>query len=120
VPFALRHLLRFQFAPRIRDLYDMKLCVPGSVKDYSALTPMIGDTYSEKHIRRNWDEVLRLATSIRQGTVTASLMLRKRGSYPPGRMALLSPCAKLVASSVPCSSWTGCKTSNCAAACTLG
>ena len=43
---------------------------------------MIGDTYSEKHIRRSWDEVLRLATSIRQGTVTASLMLRKLGSHP--------------------------------------
>jgi TnpA family transposase len=27
-------------------------------------------------------EILRLATSIKQGTVTASLMLRKLGSYP--------------------------------------
>ncbi|OJA78519.1 hypothetical protein BGV71_17260 [Burkholderia ubonensis] len=73
---------RFRFAPRIRDLDDMKLYVPGSVKDYPALSSMIGDTYNKQHIRRNWDEVLRLATSIRQGTVTASLMLRKLGSYP--------------------------------------
>ncbi|WP_232461084.1 Tn3 family transposase [Burkholderia ubonensis] len=80
--FALMHLLGFRFAPRIRDLDDMKLYVPGSVKDYPALASMIGDPYKEKHIRRNWDEVLRLATSIRQGTVTASLMLRKLGSYP--------------------------------------
>ncbi|WP_434034883.1 Tn3 family transposase [Cupriavidus sp. a3] len=43
---------------------------------------MIGSTYKEKLIRSHWDEVLRLATSIRQGTVTASLMLRKLGSYP--------------------------------------
>jgi TnpA family transposase len=35
-----------------------------------------------KHVRAHWDEVLRLASSIRQGTVTASLMLRKLGSYP--------------------------------------
>ena len=28
-----------------------------------------------KHIRAHWDEILRLATSIKQGTVTASLML---------------------------------------------
>jgi TnpA family transposase len=35
-----------------------------------------------KHIRTHWDEILRLATSIQQGTVTASLMLRKLGSYP--------------------------------------
>ncbi|CAM3215028.1 hypothetical protein BZK31_21355 [Pseudomonas floridensis] len=30
----------------------------------------------------NRDEILRLSTSIKQGTVTASLMLRKLGSYP--------------------------------------
>jgi hypothetical protein len=29
-----------------------------------------------------WNEILRLATSIKQGTVTASLMPRKLGSYP--------------------------------------
>lgn len=62
---------------------------PGSVNDYAALTPMIGDTYSEKHIRRNCDEVLRFATSIRQGTVTAWLILRKLGSYPRRRLARL-------------------------------
>jgi len=35
-----------------------------------------------KHIRAHWDEILRLAASIKQGTVTASLMLRKLSSYP--------------------------------------
>ena len=35
-----------------------------------------------KYIRAHWDEILRLAASIKQGTVTASLMLRKLGSYP--------------------------------------
>src|SRR6185437_4581707 len=35
-----------------------------------------------KQITSHWDEILRLATSIRQGTVTASLMLRKLGAYP--------------------------------------
>ena len=33
-------------------------------------------------IRTPWDDIFRLATSINQGTVTASLMLRKLGSYP--------------------------------------
>ncbi|KWZ58309.1 hypothetical protein WK57_17415 [Burkholderia ubonensis] len=80
--FTLMHLLGFRFAPRIRDLDDMKLYVPGSGKDYPALAAMIGDTYNKQHIQRSWDEVLRPATSIRQGTVTASLMLRKLGSYP--------------------------------------
>ncbi|KRP72580.1 hypothetical protein AYJ70_27450 [Pseudomonas monteilii] len=43
---------------------------------------MIGGTLNIKHIRAHWDEILRLATSIKLGTVTASLVLRKLGSYP--------------------------------------
>lgn len=43
---------------------------------------MIGGTLNTKQIRTQWDEVLRLTTSIQQGTVTASLMLRELGSYP--------------------------------------
>jgi TnpA family transposase len=80
--FALMHLLGFRFAPRIRDLADRRLYIDGSVNRYPTLAPLIGGTVHLKHIRAQWDEVLRLATSIRQGTVTASLMLRKLGSYP--------------------------------------
>jgi TnpA family transposase len=35
-----------------------------------------------KRIREHWDEIMRLATSIKHGTVTASLMLSKLGNYP--------------------------------------
>jgi len=83
--FALMHLLGFRFAPRIRDLADKRLFLPDktvSTTDYPALAPLIGGTINRKHIRSHWEEILRLAASIRQGTVTASLMLRKLGSYP--------------------------------------
>jgi TnpA family transposase len=80
--FALMHLLGFRFAPRIRDLADKRLFVPGKPGDYPALSALIGGKVNAKAIRAHWDEILRLATSIRQGTVTASLMLRKLGSYP--------------------------------------
>ena len=80
--FALMHLLGFRFAPRIRDLKDTKLYVPKNEQDYPALNTMIGGTLNIKHVRAHWDEILRLAASIKQGTVTASLMLRKLGSYP--------------------------------------
>ena len=79
--FALMHLLGFRFAPRIRDLKDTKLYVPKSGQDYPALNTMIGGTLNIRHVRAHWDEILRLAASIKQGTVTASLMLRKLGSY---------------------------------------
>ncbi len=80
--FALMHLLGFRFAPRIRDLKDTKLYVPKSGQDYPALNTMIGGTLNIRHVRAHWDEILRLSASIKQGTVTASLMLRKLGSYP--------------------------------------
>ena len=76
------HMLGFRFAPRIRDLGDTKLYIPKSDIDYAALKPMIGGTLNIKQIRTHWDDILRLAASIKQGTVTASLMLRKLGSYP--------------------------------------
>ncbi|MDL1865613.1 Tn3 family transposase [Betaproteobacteria bacterium PRO5] len=80
--FALMRLLGFHFAPRIRDLGDTKLYIPKGNVVYEALKPMIGGTLNIKHVKVHWDEILRLATSIKQGTVTASLMLRKLGSYP--------------------------------------
>ncbi len=80
--FALMHLLGFRFAPRLRDLGETRLYVPKQSPPCTALKPMIGGTLQIKSIREHWDEILRLATSIKQGTVTASLMLRKLGSYP--------------------------------------
>ena len=81
--FALMHLLGFRFAPRIRDLGDTKLYIPKGEIIYDTIKPLISsDKLNIKAIRTHWDEILRLATSIKQGTVTASLMLRKLGSYP--------------------------------------
>ena len=80
--FALCHLLGFRFAPRIRDLADKRLAVIERPSRYPALEGLIGSTLNTKQITTHWDEILRLATSIRQGTVTASLMLRKLGTYP--------------------------------------
>ncbi len=83
--FALMHLLGFRFAPRIRDLGDTKLYIPKGDAAYDALKPMIGGTLNIKHVRAHWDEILRLATSIKQGTVTASLMPKARQLPTPER-----------------------------------
>jgi TnpA family transposase len=73
--FALMHLLGFRFAPRIRDLADKRLYIYGDAKQYPTLAGLIGGNVNVKHIRAHWDEILRLAASIKQGTVTASAML---------------------------------------------
>ena len=81
--FALTHLLGFRFAPRIRDLNDKRLFVPTSaLNNLPALSSMIGQKLNIKLIEDYWDDILRLASSINQGSVTASLILRKLGSYP--------------------------------------
>ena len=80
--FGLCHLLGFRFAPRIRDLADKRLYVPGKAAQWPALAPLIGGPIKTKLIEQQLAEVLRLAESIQQGTVTASLILRKLGSYP--------------------------------------
>lgn len=79
--FALTHLLGFRFAPRIRDLAETRLYIPRS-RSYPNLDPLIGGTINTALIRSHWPEILRLAASIKTGTVSASLMLRKLGAYP--------------------------------------
>lgn len=80
--FGLMHFLGFRFASRIRDLGETKLYLPNGEFDYAILAALIGGKINSKQIRSHWEEILRLVTSIKHGTVTASLMLRKLGSYP--------------------------------------
>ena len=87
--FAMCHLLGFRFAPRMRDLPDKKLYTFEPSPPNSAIAPLLGDKINVKLIEESWDEILRLASSIRTGTVTASLMLKKLASYPrQNRLAL--------------------------------
>ena len=79
--FALCDLLGFRFAPRIRDLGDSRLFIAKRDDPGVVLEPLIGGRLNERLIATHWDDILRLAASIRSGTTTASLMLSKLGSY---------------------------------------
>jgi TnpA family transposase len=80
--FGLCHLLGFRFAPRIRDLKDRRLYLFSGDDAPAALRPLIGGTIDQEHLTARWQELLRMATSIRMGTVTASAMLRRLAAYP--------------------------------------
>ncbi|MEO8283508.1 MAG: Tn3 family transposase [Pseudarthrobacter sp.] len=80
--FALMHLLGYRFAPRIRNIGDTRLYTPTNDSELSTLAPLIGGSINTTTIALHWDEILRLAASIKTGTVTASLMMRKLGAYP--------------------------------------
>ena len=80
--FSTCHMLGFRFAPRLRDLGDRKLYTIEKMSSYPDLNLLIGGAVNVKQITDHWDELLRLTASLRLGTVTASLMLRKLASYP--------------------------------------
>lgn len=80
--FALFHLFGYRFAPRIRDLADRKLFVIDRQADYGPLAPLIGGGVDVKLLEDNWDAVLRLAASIKAGTVPPSVILKKIAAFP--------------------------------------
>lgn len=80
--FGMTHLLGFRFAPRIRDLGNKRLYSFEKPETYPALAPLVSGTINVRQIEGHWDDLLRLTSSIRKGTVTASLILGKLASYP--------------------------------------
>jgi len=80
--FALCHLLGFRFAPRIRDLKEKNLFYADKSILKTNLKPLLGERLRLDVIRDNWEQILRLTSSVKMGTVQASLMLRKLAAYP--------------------------------------
>ncbi|MFG6449105.1 Tn3 family transposase [Roseateles sp. BYS180W] len=80
--FAACFMHGFAFAPRIADMQDKVLFAPGKAADWPTLAAIIGGSLNIKLIDQTFDDCQRVMASIRQGTVTASLLLRKLASYP--------------------------------------
>ena len=80
--FALAHVLGIRFAPRIPNLAERRLYAFGAASTWPALAPFIAGKPDEKVITAEWNDVLRLAASVRTGVVSASLILRRLGNYP--------------------------------------
>src|SRR3546814_1066882 len=72
----------YRFAPRLRDIKDRRLHLLPGQEAGPLLAGMTGDPIAIAHVGAHWDELLRFATSIRTGTVTASAMLRRLSAYP--------------------------------------
>ena len=80
--FALCSLFGVRFAPRIPDLKDRRLYRFEKPETYPSLEPLIAARINVALIRDHWSEILRIAASLRTGTVTASLILRQLASHP--------------------------------------
>jgi TnpA family transposase len=79
--FALCHLLGYRFVPRLRDLADRRLGTVEPAVSYRGLEMLIGRPIRTDAIVDSWDDIIRLAASIKSGTVAPSTLLRKLGAY---------------------------------------
>lgn len=80
--FALCALLGFRFAPRISDVLAQRLYTIGRPGDYGPFNALLKGRVNVRVITANWDEVQRVAASIRHGSVSAALIMRKLAAYP--------------------------------------
>jgi len=78
-------LLGLRFAPRMRDLPSRQLFRLDSVdmRSYPRLRGRVLGTIGQKTILKSWDELLRVAGSLKLGWVTASLLIQKLQRAPP-------------------------------------
>lgn len=80
--FCLFDLLGYQFAPRLRDLGDQTLYRLDPDADFGAVGQLLTGRLHPEWFMDQWDEMLRLAGSLKMGWVTASLLISKLNAMP--------------------------------------
>jgi len=82
--FGLFWLLGYQFSPRLADIGEARFWRIDPAADYGALDRVARQRVNTKLIARNWDDMLRVAGSLKLGTISASELMRSllRSSRP--------------------------------------
>lgn len=84
IVFGLFALLGYQFSPRLADLGDQRLWRLSPKADYGPLNGVARHRVSSDLIARHWDDLLRVAGSLTEGTVAGSeamRLLQRDGRY---------------------------------------
>ena len=74
--FGLFWLLGYQFSPRLADFGEARFWRIDPKADYGALNGLARQRINIPRIARNWDDLLRVAGSLKMGTVSASELIR--------------------------------------------
>ena len=84
VVFGLFWLLGYQFSPRLADIGEARFWRLHPTADYGVLNAMARSRVNTELIIRNWDDLLRVAGSLQEGTVSASELMRSllRSKHP--------------------------------------
>lgn len=86
--FALCHLLGFYFMPRIRDLKDQQLYRVDKQADCGIFTPLLTKTADLDIVEEQWEEMIRVAISLKQRTAPAHVIVQRlTNSYPADRLS---------------------------------
>jgi TnpA family transposase len=80
--FALFDLLGLEFAPRIRDLGEQRLFRVDEAADYPQVRQLLRGKINRELILDRWEDLLRVAGSLKLGWVTASLLIGKLHAMP--------------------------------------
>lgn len=81
--FALFDLLGMQFSPRLRDIGDYTLYRLDTSIKYKQINPLLSKNPLKAALFvDDWDELLRVAASMKMGWVTASTFISKLLAYP--------------------------------------
>jgi TnpA family transposase len=75
--FGVTHLLGIRFAPRIKDLPEQRLWRLLDGETYKHIELTLAGKLNINLIRETWDEMLRLAASIKYGNERASRIVSK-------------------------------------------
>jgi TnpA family transposase len=75
--FGLCSALGYRFAPRLRDLPDQLLYRARRDVDYGAVNPVLRQSLRPELLVRHWDDLNRLAASLKDGLVAPSLIIAK-------------------------------------------
>jgi TnpA family transposase len=79
--FGLAYLLGIQLMPRIRHWKTLTLCRPDREVRYTHIDPLFRDTTDWDLIERMLPDMLRVALSIKAGTILPSTILRRLATY---------------------------------------
>jgi TnpA family transposase len=79
--FALAYLLGIKLMPRIRNWQDLRFYRPSQDARYKHIEPLFSEAIDWGLIEAHWQDLLQVVLSIKAGTVSSPLLLRKLGTY---------------------------------------
>ena len=84
IALAIARLLGFDLCPRIKNLRERRLAVPRGMAVPEVLLAVTEANLKPQRVEESWDELVRIAASINNGTTSAVLALERYGSAAAG------------------------------------